>query len=840
MASSVQGSTTVFRGVRKKRTGQLSLTDGGVSFQEDGSNVVSTWKWSEVAAHKLNTAKNMLKFSLTDETAPVFTLENAKELERARQDIALRRTAAAGAAPVGAFRPGVASSAVYPAPPQPTGLRVRRTNTAPAAIVERAKKRESAKPLPPPDKKPKHQASRADQSNKVKETWLEERMRWELVHVIYVLCVFTTCWCATTAFSRNPSIGNLRPNSTIAAQAWSNGCEDGLQYCVCPRETICADSLKDMILLGIARSIVYFVYPFIWFLFLSKANFFNAWLQTTVVSVFLDFSEFHHLHRWGGMLVEWATWIHVFFHLLRWGLDGKIAFLWQHQTGITGLIATIVMPLITWPMAYNFFKTRMNFELRKSLHYLSWIWGVALIVHAPVSHIFYLCGIPMVIYWLNWFIGCFWGTYLVHSTIFRRLESGVSLTFDNPRGFELKGPSYVVIMLPWISRYQWHAFSIFPSHANSNQSSVCIAAIGDWSKQLHDTTLRPTSRPAWVSGPFLSPFATAIHFDNIVTLATGIGITPALCTVNMYRGTRRINLVWMCRDPSFVEFFVSTVDFPSDAFVLIYYTGKKQLVLPDEMPSNIFIFAGRPALEKVICGLVECIETETGLPENIAEEGKRIRDLDPARKFRAVVSRLLKIYSEVRFYVSCLEASEAARANLEKGVSSKQLDQTLHSAAKLRNRTRRASLETVVHQHRDAVAITKAGLTSAVNDFLGYEEFTPEDIDVIFDRFDTDRSGAIDQEEYELLIDYVYAGDDEEDDDWALEIEGGELYTAKSFFTPLKKGEVAKSDDNNYASKHKLDTWQMLYCGGSAPVVESLEMINKKYGIDLKIEKFDW
>ena len=34
--------------------------------------------------------------------------------------------------------------------------------------------------------------------------------------------------------------------------------------------------------------------------------------------------------------------------------------------------------------------------------------------------------------------------------------------------------------------------------------------------------------------------------------------------------------------------------------------------------------------------------------------------------------------------------------------------------------------------------------------------------------------------------------------------------------------------------------WQMLYCGGSAPVVNSLNTINKTLGIDLKVEKFDW
>jgi len=38
----------------------------------------------------------------------------------------------------------------------------------------------------------------------------------------------------------------------------------------------------------------------------------------------------------------------------------------------------------------------------------------------------------------------------------------------------------------------------------------------------------------------------------------------------------------------------------------------------------------------------------------------------------------------------------------------------------------------------------------------------------------------------------------------------------------------------------RLATWQMLYCGGSQPVVDALEKIKKKLGISLKVEKFDW
>ena len=36
------------------------------------------------------------------------------------------------------------------------------------------------------------------------------------------------------------------------------------------------------------------------------------------------------------------------------------------------------------------------------------------------------------------------------------------------------------------------------------------------------------------------------------------------------------------------------------------------------------------------------------------------------------------------------------------------------------------------------------------------------------------------------------------------------------------------------------ETWQMMYCGGAAPVLAGLKQIRDKYKIDLEVESFDW
>ena len=72
--------------------------------------------------------------------------------------------------------------------------------------------------------------------------------------------------------------------------------------------------------------------------------------------------------------------------------------------------------------------------------------------------------------------------------------------------------------------------------------------VGNWTKEVHAQLQRNTVRPAWIQGPFVSPYNNALAFDNTICVATGIGITPALSVIRAHRDSRRINLIWACRD----------------------------------------------------------------------------------------------------------------------------------------------------------------------------------------------------------------------------------------------------------------------------------------------------
>ena len=121
---------------------------------------------------------------------------------------------------------------------------------------------------------------------------------------------------------------------------------------------------------------------------------------------------------------------------------------------------------------------------------------------------------------------------------------------------------------------------------------------------MHKALKSPTVRPTWVYGPFPSPFELATITDDAICIASGIGITPAICVVHKFGKTRRINLIWIVREPTLIEFFLDTVVFDNHAWTIILYTGKRELVLTKELPEKILIFTGRPNLENIIIKLI--------------------------------------------------------------------------------------------------------------------------------------------------------------------------------------------------------------------------------------------
>ena len=153
-----------------------------------------------------------------------------------------------------------------------------------------------------------------------------------------------------------------------------DGCDDGMEMCICLRETIYATDKLSMALLALARCSAFFDYPLYTMMFLSKAHNINNIFRRTVLREWIDFSDMHRIHSIFGVVIGIETMFHSFFHGLRWGINNDIRFLWKTKSGITGVIAASVTPFNVWPMVIPKLKTHLRFEVRKGLHYLFYCW----------------------------------------------------------------------------------------------------------------------------------------------------------------------------------------------------------------------------------------------------------------------------------------------------------------------------------------------------------------------------------------------------------------------------------------------------------------------------------
>lgn len=87
-----------------------------------------------------------------------------------------------------------------------------------------------------------------------------------------------------------------------------------------------------------------------------------------------------------------------------------------------------------------------------------------------------------------------------------------------------------------------------------------------------------------------------------------------------HKETRRINLIWVVRDPAMLEFFlVQVANNTSRGWVLIFFTGNVPFnnshISRGSMKKNVHILKGRPNLKNVIVNIIYLIESKKLLPE---------------------------------------------------------------------------------------------------------------------------------------------------------------------------------------------------------------------------------
>lgn len=384
---------------------------------------------------------------------------------------------------------------------------------------------------------------------------------------------------------------------------------------VCPRPTICSEGIIEIGLLAGARlSALYMLVP-ISAVFLTKARLALAEWNKTILSIIVPAFDLHQIHVSAGWQVAACSLFHVACHCGRFIKRGTLGTISLQPVGWSGWIAfAMLFPVALLQLSVC--RRLFSYEIRKPAHLIgALIFAVAGIFHGrfALPIVLYL---SCTVYMLDVIYTNFWRTWRVENSEFVRLGRGTELTFHLPPHWPDHFEGYVNVLVPWISRWQWHAFSAYASIDRPGFASVFALDSGDWTKALHASIARDTRRPVWIQGPIPSPYGErAADFDYMVLVATGVGITPALSCITKFAKTgRSLVLIWTCRDPSLVAFYRHRL--ADTVLSLIFYTGKEPIKV-DGLPSHVRVLDKRPDLAIVVPDCMRCVEHNAALPADV-------------------------------------------------------------------------------------------------------------------------------------------------------------------------------------------------------------------------------
>ena len=631
--------------------------------------------------------------------------------------------------------------------------------------------------------------------------------------------------------------------------------------------TVITTNIWQSLLLCISRFSAFSMYPVFFLVMFTKYRATQAFLDKTPLSVFL-IQDTHALHVYCGWYIFFDSIIHTITHLLRWADQNNMRLLWSNDcnpSGITGMIAILSILAIVLPM--TIFKKLFKFEMRKYAHYFFWVFLIALTWHAPFWSLpnAGFCNIvfPTLAIWygLDATYVKFWMSEKITTVDYKVLNSGIELSMPVSDRFQnsLASGGYGYVMAPWVDKHQWHAFSIYENPLDSSCRHMFIAKAGDWTTKMHEKTAEAdTSRPLWVCGPFPSPYNNCSNFDNMICVASGVGITPALSAIENYRESRRCNLIWSVRDASILVFFLENAKLDEKALNLIFYTGKDPL--PDTIENynlsnaHVEIIKGRANISCLIPNIINYFENPDS-DFNKFKLGRKstavcdfgsttmsnqidVQDIERGRDFSCASQVQDSTDSSNSFSVTTIDGPNA---NLEQiserddeeesssGAASRSADNNhpiyrirtnssvngrefiaggmKRSSVNINTNTNTSSNSKPYPAHLITYAATvQSGLKVILND-------TKNTINSTFNNNGINRSKPLQMQQQMSPI-----GQPEV---W-------------------EENEIARAFAENQLSDARRETWGLMYCGARNPLLEHLSHQSKNLHIPLHEEAFDW
>ena len=163
---------------------------------------------------------------------------------------------------------------------------------------------------------------------------------------------------------------------------------------VCPKPSLCAEGVVQIVLLVFARLSAFVMYLALGHVFLSKMHALIHFLSSTIIGFYVPFELMHVSHRLSGLMFFASALIHTVSHLVRWGLRGEM-FLLVEKVGMSGVLAMLLMMAVVLPMRVLRLKQAIAFETRLRLHWLFVLVILACMFHSSRTAIIMACVLGM-------------------------------------------------------------------------------------------------------------------------------------------------------------------------------------------------------------------------------------------------------------------------------------------------------------------------------------------------------------------------------------------------------------------------------------------------------------
>jgi predicted ferric reductase len=329
------------------------------------------------------------------------------------------------------------------------------------------------------------------------------------------------------------------------------------------------------------------------FCLLPMMRLFISALRRTRFSRYLALEDSVRFHWVSGHVMFAAAAVHTLAYLCLYGWISERSLVENLMGSVASITGWILLLLFFafWLVAIEPVRRRLPFELFYVTHFSGIAIVALLLIHSPN-------------YWKWFLIG---GTgYLLDralrfyrmrtpSTIrsMRALPSAVSeLVIARPPGFEFRAGDFIFLLIPALSRFEWHPFTISSPPERRETFSLHVRTLGDYTSALHQAckhwpeiergVIEPTPDlsprqirrwtaclgrvPVYIDGPHGAPANDIFHSKVAVLIAAGIGVTPFASILQslllLHRADKldgqevqKVYFLWINRDQRAFEWF---------------------------------------------------------------------------------------------------------------------------------------------------------------------------------------------------------------------------------------------------------------------------------------------